>query len=296
MLAAKWDASPAEIAGWVMLGPNLETARETEGTKEAIEGPLPNTGGLAAYFFHETSAEYRQFDFALALLGSGDSDYLRVLQQCWFVHEDLDTFKPTHRFLTRAALIERWSKLPSNFGNASVVDAGASADPNAIKEVTDFLNNQIRAEHLTDLHPALGLAHLAVSHDPVTEDQALFFVNEVEAIELAHLAVTETEEVAKPPVPGITRNQVIRIFQVRPKTTDNVQFWGDKLSHPSEWLRPARMTSGSRGISSLWNPVLLAHALLAAKYMTAHQLDAVMREHFPTQFEEWTDGTGDAAR
>ena len=177
-----------------------------------------------------------------------------------------------------------------------MVDAGASADPNATKDVIDFLNNQIRAEHLTDLHPALGLAHFAVSQDHVTRDQALFFVNEVEAIERAHLGVAGAVEVPKSPVTGITRNQVIGEFRVCPKVAENERYWGGRLGDPPKWLRPARMTSGSKGKSALWDPVLLAHALLAAKYMTTRQLDAVMRERFPSRFEEWREYTRDIDR
>ena len=95
---------------------------------------------------------------------------------------------------------------------------------------------------------------------------------------------------------GINRREVMRIFAVKPKPNENRTFWDDKLGRPPKWLESALAVIGKRGRSSLWNPLLVAHALFGGRYMNLHQLDAAIREHLPELLEEWKEKTGDVRK
>jgi len=61
---------------------------------------------------------------------------------------------------------------------------------------------------------------------------------------------------------GIDRNTVMDVFRVKPKESDNRKYWHRKLDRPPKWLRGARVSSGGKGVSGRWDPLLVAHALL----------------------------------
>lgn len=100
----------------------------------------------------------------------------------------------------------------------------------------------------------------------------------------------------EPAVVSVTRGVVIDSFQVILGDAANMKFWDDKLSDPPEWLRGARTSTGKRGVSALWDPLLVAHALLGKKGMTPRALDKVMRERFSNHYDEWLAQTTDVDR
>ncbi len=89
---------------------------------------------------------------------------------------------------------------------------------------------------------------------------------------------------------GVTRQRIIDGFLVRRDPCDNRKFWDDKLSRPPNWLVGARVSVGKRGVSSLWNPALVAHGLLNRQLMHLQALDLAM-ENFPDRMEEWQEHT-----
>jgi hypothetical protein len=89
---------------------------------------------------------------------------------------------------------------------------------------------------------------------------------------------------------SVPRKRIINGFPVSPKASDNRKFWDDKLSRPPQWLIGARVSVGKPGISSQWNPALVAHGLLGKGHMTLRALDAAMR-NFVDWEEEWKDQT-----
>lgn len=91
----------------------------------------------------------------------------------------------------------------------------------------------------------------------------------------------------------INRNEVMAAFTVKPNREENRKFWDDKLSRPPEWLKAARINPGKPGTSALWNPLLIAHSLLAAGHMTLSKLDDVMNKCFSKLVEIWNEETSD---
>jgi len=92
----------------------------------------------------------------------------------------------------------------------------------------------------------------------------------------------------------INRTEVISCFPVkRGGCDDNLKFWDDKLSRPPKWLKPAMIAIGKPGLSSLWDPLMIAHCLLAHNHMPCKQLDAAIRKNFPAMLEQWCTDTAD---
>lgn len=92
---------------------------------------------------------------------------------------------------------------------------------------------------------------------------------------------------------SINRSEVMAAFTVKPDLDANTKFWDGRLSRPSNGLKDAREHPGKPGTSALWNPLTLAHWLLAAKHMTLKQLDATMNRHFPGLRDSWIEQTED---
>ena len=90
-LADRLNATPEELSAWVFFGPGLEL------------------GGIAAYLNANELDPPPRFYYANYV---GSFDYLVPLMGCWFIADDIASFKPTERYLTGKALIERWSKHP----------------------------------------------------------------------------------------------------------------------------------------------------------------------------------------
>ena len=118
-LAKRLKALREEFAVWVFMGPDL--------------------GGLPAYLNANELDPPPEFYFDPYL---GDDpyclDYLSPLVACWFRQQDIQNFSPTRRFITGAALIERWH---------SHSDMQAEA----------FIRAKIGESRLLDIHPISGL-------------------------------------------------------------------------------------------------------------------------------------------
>ena len=116
-LAERLNASPEELAGWVLMGP---------------EDP----GGLPAYTNANELDPPDEFGFDHYLGDDPDRrDYLSPLTACWFRQDDVLNFSPTERYITCAALIDRW--------RARLLGMQAEA----------FIRAKIGESRLLDIHP-----------------------------------------------------------------------------------------------------------------------------------------------
>ena len=113
-LTERLDATPAELAVWVWLG--------------------PKDGGIAAYVNANELDPPPRFCYATS---SDSQDYIAPLMACWFKSEDISQFVPADRYITGAALIERWSQQPN------------------LHEV-EFIQAKIAESQLLDVHPIYG--------------------------------------------------------------------------------------------------------------------------------------------
>lgn len=113
ILREKWNATPDELAVWIFMG--------------------PDEAGIAAYRnANELIPPQRvYFDFSMG------EDYRQTLVACWFLQEDIDRFTPADRYITGAALIERWGIQPD-------LDSEA------------FIRAKIAESRLLDIHPTFG--------------------------------------------------------------------------------------------------------------------------------------------
>ena len=94
-------------------------------------------------------------------------DYLSPLMACWFRQDDIDRFEPADRYITGAALIERWSKQPG-------------LRPEA------FIRAKIAESRLQDMHPTFGGTEATFGEDnrnfpPLSA--GLFAMSHIEQIE-----------------------------------------------------------------------------------------------------------------
>ena len=113
-LTVHLGATPAELAAWVWLG--------------------PKDGGLAAYLNANELDPPPRFCFTTS---SDSQDYIAPLMGCWFNLEDIDKFVPADRYITGAALIERWSQQPG-------------------LQAVAFIQAKIAESQLLDIHPIYG--------------------------------------------------------------------------------------------------------------------------------------------
>lgn len=112
-LHTRLGATRDELAGWIFKG--------------------PEDGGIAAYRNPNESDPPPRFFFDISL---GD-DYLAPLMSCWFVENDIEDFEPQDRFITGAALIERWGQ-----------QANIQAE--------SFIRAKVAESRLLEIHPILG--------------------------------------------------------------------------------------------------------------------------------------------
>lgn len=110
-LAERLGATPEELAAWIWCG--------------------PQKGGIAAYMNANELDPPPRFFYAT---GSDNQDYIAPLMACWFQEDDIDQFAPADRYITGAALIERWSQR-----------AGLHA--------VAFIHAKIAESRLLDIHP-----------------------------------------------------------------------------------------------------------------------------------------------
>lgn len=113
-LTARLGATPEELAAWIFYGPQL--------------------GGITAYVNANELDPPPRFSYSYFV---GTSDYIAPLMACWFKVEDIDQFEPADRYLTGAALIERWSQRPGLHAVA-------------------FIQAKIEESRLSDMHPIYG--------------------------------------------------------------------------------------------------------------------------------------------
>jgi hypothetical protein len=142
-LRERLQATPEELAAWVFFG------------KE--------DGGLDAYLKANELNPPPRFFYAHQTC----CDYLGPLRYCWFQEADIEDFSPQERFITGAALLERWSH-----------------DPDL--EPTQIITQMVQESRLMDIHPITGLtqAHGSESEGFPPIEQGLFLLHQVEQIEM----------------------------------------------------------------------------------------------------------------
>lgn len=158
ILREKWQATWQELAVWVFLGPESD--------------------GIAAYVNANELPDPPLFGFAYY---TGCDDYLSPLMSCWFRQEDIEHFKPADRYITGAALIDRWSMYPDLHPRA-------------------FINAKIAESRLIDLHPTFGSTRGTFDEQenfPPLE-AGLFAISHIERIEAEDL--DDTPGSSSPPV------------------------------------------------------------------------------------------------
>ena len=143
-LAERLRASPEELAAWVCVG--------------------PEHGRLAAYLKVNELDPPPEFHFGPH--PGDDFDYLSPLMACWFREDDVLNFSPTERYITGAALIDRWSK-------------------HDMTAPVGFIRAKIAESRLWDLHPIAGQTQGRMpgndAYPPI--ESGLFARSEIEAIE-----------------------------------------------------------------------------------------------------------------
>lgn len=142
-MTKRLGATPAELAAWVWMG-------QTD-------------GGLAAYMNANELDPPPRFYYAV---GGDSHDYIAPLMACWFRAVDIDQFEPAERYITGAALIERWGTQPG-------LQAAA------------FIQAKIAESRLLDIHPIYGGTRVTFSEHPDWPplESGLFPLSHVEQIE-----------------------------------------------------------------------------------------------------------------
>lgn len=169
----------------------------------------------------------------------------------------------------------------------------------------EALDKAIKAGMVTPLHPSRYVQHTFPFGDALR--RAVISLDDFKRFaESLHIEVvvwdepdpTQSDEASNHTKRSINRNIVMASFSVKTDHDENQKFWDGRLSRPSKTLKDARIFSGKRGVSALWDPLLIAHYLLAGKngksHMTRRQLDVVMNKHFPELFDLWKEQTLDA--
>lgn len=178
-LTTRLNATPEEFAAWVWMG--------------------PKNGGVAAYLNANELDPPPRFHYLTSFGTSGveDFDYVAPLMGTWFKEPDIAIFNPTDRYITGAALIERWSNRPG-------------LQPIA------FIQAKIAESRLLDGHPIYGGTQGTypneASFPPLTS--GLFLLSEVMQIELLDFAAEAETGDGKPSKPDVGspewRKQVAR--------------------------------------------------------------------------------------
>ena len=156
-LRDKWQATPEELAAWLWL----------------------HDEDLAAYTNANELDSPPRFNYGY-YSDSGSFDYIKPLMACWFISEELASFKPDERYITGKQLIERWQKYPDIHPE-------------------EFIRAKIRESRLMDGHPICGLTrgtNPGVSSSPPLE-LALFGLSYVEAIEHSDFGEIERDSQQK---------------------------------------------------------------------------------------------------
>lgn len=158
-LTARLGATPEELAAWIWLG--------------------PTDGGIAAYMnANELDSPPRFF----YVTGSDSHDYIAPLMACWFKVEDIDQFEPKDRYITGAALMERWGKRPGLHAVA-------------------FIQAKIAESRLLDVHPIYGGTRGTFSEhqDWPSLESGLFQLSQIDQIEAEDFDGISKPDAVKPP-------------------------------------------------------------------------------------------------
>lgn len=222
MLTEKLNATPEELATWIFLG--------------------PDTGGIAAYQNANELNPAPRFYFDCFM----GEDYLSPLMACWFRQDDIDRFDPTDRYITGAALIERWSNQPG-------------LRPEA------FIRAKIAESRLLDIHPTFGGTrgtHDDDSFPPL--ESGLFLLAHVVGIEAEDFgADEEIDEPAAGSCHPVIAALIRQYFPVVRDADANDEWWKDKMGDANRYgLLECRVGEGKKGRSrsggSIWRPDMIA--------------------------------------
>lgn len=151
LLSERLDATPEELAAWLFFGPKL--------------------GGLTAYLNANELNPPPKFNYGYHT-GSSTSDYIAPLMSCWFIADDIANFKPTERYITGKALIERWGEQPSIHPQV-------------------YILAKIRESRLIDCHPIYGGTEASFSDIGVLPplETGLFALSQIEQIEAEDFSI-----------------------------------------------------------------------------------------------------------
>jgi hypothetical protein len=175
-------------------------------------------------------------------------DYQSPLMASWFRQDDIDRFDPADRYITGAALIERWSNQPG-------------LRPEA------FIRAKIAESRLLDIHPTFGGTrgtHDDDSFPPL--ESGLFLLAHVEGIEAEDFGVDEeTDEPAAGSCQPVIAAMIRQNFPVIRDADANDKWWKDKMADAERYgLLECRVGEGKKGRSggSLWQPAMIAGWLM----------------------------------
>lgn len=221
ILADRLGATPEELAVWIFMG--------------------PDTGGIAAYRNANELNPPPRFYFDCFM----GEDYLSPLMACWFRQDDIDLFDPDDRYITGAALIERWSNQPG-------------LRPEA------FVRAKIAESRLLDIHPTFGGTRGTHDDDasfPSLESE-LFLLAHVEGIESEDFDTNEeVEESAAGSCQPVSASLIRQHFPVIRDADANDRWWKEKMADAERYgLLECRVGEGKkgRGGGSLWRPDMIA--------------------------------------
>lgn len=143
--ARVYGSTPEELAAWVWWGTRNE--------------------GISAYLNANELVAPPRFQFPV---GTDDFEYVPYMMACWFKKEDVANFIPAERYITGAALLERWN---------------ANARPGLHAKA--FVMAKIAESRLMESHPLFGLTQGSCPEhaDFPPLESGLFALSEVEAIE-----------------------------------------------------------------------------------------------------------------
>jgi hypothetical protein len=142
-LATRLNATPEELAAWVWWE--------------------PEDGGIAAYLNANELDPPPRFHYPV---GAENFDYVAYLMACWFREDELAEFMPADRYITGAALIDRWNRRPGLQARA-------------------FIRAKIAESRLMETHPICGQTQASRpdQKDFPPLESGLFPLSQVESIE-----------------------------------------------------------------------------------------------------------------
>ena len=142
LLAERLTATPAEVAMWIFFG--------------------PEAGGLSAFLNANELDPPPRFYFSIGC--EDEFDYAAPLMACWFASDEIAKFLPSERYITGAALLNRWSGIP-----------GVLAEPYIVAKILE--------SRLIDMHPITGTTQWSEDGTWPAKESAIFCLSHVQTIE-----------------------------------------------------------------------------------------------------------------